>query len=288
VLVDDFEEFEVGMDEVVRINSAEQVLRVEEEEDRPAGKHYTPPVDDRRPPSLVLVRTKERNYELILLNPGSMEAHINVFLKVRQKYRGLNSAVCLPHDRFFLAKLDIQEFNNAQQIYVQLLLYPIGEFSKPVPPFTLEINLKTEIFSRRTEFIEELGEEGYEFVLEEGKNLVAEVIDNPALKSLESNFRVTYNRPKSSEVVDLHIEKLVNDPGSLDAGAMLGIQLEHFEKKITDSNLHKMPYMVFIHGVGAGTLKREIQARLKKLSFVKSFEAADPVKYGNGALVVYF
>lgn len=288
VLVDDFEEFEVEFDEVVHIHSAEQVLREDDEDDGPQTRVAAPPVDDKRPPSLILSRTPERNYELVLLNPGSMEAHINVFLKVRQKYRGLNSAVCLPRDRFFLAKLDLQEFNNAQQLYVQLMLYPIGEFSKPIPPFTLQINLKAQVFGQKMVYIDEVGAEGYEFVLEESANPVMEAIDQAALTNTESNFRITRGRQNAPEVVDLHIEKLITNPARLDAGAMLGIQLETFEKKITDANLSNAPSMVFIHGVGSGTLKREMKERLKSYDFVKSFESADPVKYGNGATVVYF
>lgn len=288
VLVDDFEEFEVGHDEVVHIHSAEQVLREDGEEDEVQTKVTAPPVDDKRPPSLILSRNQERNYELVLLNPGSMEAHINVFLKVRQKFRGLNSAICLPRDRFFIAKLDLQEFNNAQQIYVQLMLYPIGEFSKPIPPLTMQINLKSEVFGRKMEYIDEVGAEGYEFIVEESANPVMDAIDHAALANKDSNFRITRGRQNAPEVVDLHIEKLVSNPARLDAGAMLGIQLETFEKKITDANLSKAPSMVFIHGVGSGTLKREMKERLKNYEFVKGFESADPVKYGNGATVVFF
>jgi hypothetical protein len=288
VLVDDFEEFEIGTDEIVHIHSAEQVLRDDVEDDSKPIKSSAPPVDDKRPPSLILLRTKERNYELVLLNPGSMEAHINVFLKVRQKYRGLNSAVCLPRDKFFLAKLDLQEFNNAQQIFIQLMLYPIGEFSKPIPPFTMEINLKTDVFGHKAERIDGLEGEGYKFVLEESDKPVIVAIDHAALANLESNFRINRGRQNAPEVVDLHIEKLVSNPARLNAGSMLGIQLETFERKITDANLHKVPSMVFIHGVGTGTLKREMRERLKGYEFVKNFESADPVKYGNGATVVFF
>ncbi|MEM6269278.1 MAG: Smr/MutS family protein [Bacteroidota bacterium] len=290
VLVDDFLELEMGTDEVVHIHAQEEILRRPDEEDEPAAKVLIPQVSDRQPPSLVLARNADRDYELWLLNPGGSEMHFNVFLKTRNKYRGLNSAICAPRDKFFIAKISTQDFHNAQQIYVQVLPFPIGEFVKPVPPFVLQISIKTQVFNRKAESVPELGLEGYEFILEETADPLLEAIDRASTQ--DSNFRITRKGKgggaSAPQVVDLHIEKLVDNPARLNSPTMLNIQLEHFERKLTDANLHHARSIVFIHGVGSGKLKREMKQRLAEYDFVSHFRAADPVLYGNGATVVHF
>lgn len=285
VLVDDFLEIEVGVDEVVPIHAAEEILRNPHQEEAPPAKVQVPLVDLKRPPSLILFRNDSRDYELWLLNPGGTEVHFTAFLKVRHKFKGLNSGACLPRDRYFIGKLNSQDFHNTQQVFIQLLQYPLGEFVKPIPPYSIEIHTRTEIFEKRPDTIPEFGVEGYEFVLEE-KNEVAEAISEFDMS--QSNFRIRQRKAKAPRVVDLHIEKLIDNPASIDAHAMLRIQLEHFERSISDVQLSQASSVVFIHGVGTGKLKREMQDRLRNYDFVSRFEAADPVKYGNGATVVFF
>ncbi|MEM7038676.1 MAG: Smr/MutS family protein, partial [Bacteroidota bacterium] len=296
ISVDDFFEIEVHVSEVARIHSGENTLVKEaeaekEQQKKKKGKIVTPEPPKRpaiQPPSVVIVQNPDRDYEIILLNPGGQESLFTSFIKVRHKFRPLNAALVPPQDQHLIAKFTPQEFHMAQMLFVQLLQYPRADSAKPIAPITREIRLKAEVFSRPAERIPELGQEGHEFVLQD-KLPEPEVLDAEAA----DHVRVTAQRPSSQpsappEVVDLHIQFLVDNQLGLTADATLRIQLEQFERKITDGHLHKRVSMVFIHGVGSGVLKREIRNRLKNYAFVERHENADPIQYGNGATIVYF
>lgn len=86
-----------------------------------------------------------------------------------------------------------------------------------------------------------------------------------------------------SREVDLHIENLIADSGSLAAGEMREIQLETFEKAMDKAILDQVETLIIIHGVGAGVLKEEIHRRLGKRRDIQFFKEGNRDKYGFGA-----
>ncbi len=96
---------------------------------------------------------------------------------------------------------------------------------------------------------------------------------------------LSFERP--SAVVDLHVEALLpNGPGSRQAGELLDLQLETFEKMIENAIATGMSEITFIHGVGSGTLRTELHRRLGRHTHVKYFEDAQKQKFGYGATKV--
>lgn len=288
VLIDDFYEMEVGVGEIVKINAAENVLRRaedgEETDDKPKKKGVGPalaPAPD-LPASFVLYKNAEMDYEFWLVNQGRNELLFTMYIKVGNKYSSYNSGTVLPRNNHFLGKQSPADFHMARTLYLQVLKFPRIEHPKPIPPITLEINVKTDIFVKPPIRIPELNVEGWEFMLEEKVEAPVEYDDF-------GDVRVVMQKPaKPPKVVDLHLHKIMKDPMGIDSATMLRLQLEAFEKSITDAQAHHLDSMVFIHGIGNGTLKKEIHNRLKAFSFVKRYELAEPMAYGNGATIVYF
>jgi hypothetical protein len=286
VLIDDFYEMEVGLGEVVKINAAENILRREgeEEAEKPKSKGVGPslsPAPD-LPASFVLYKNNELDYEFWLVNQGRNELLFTMFIKVGNKFNSYNSGTVLPRNNHFLGKQAPADFHMARSLYLQVLQFPKIEHPKPIPPVMLEINVKTDIFTLPPRMIPELNVEGWEFMLEE-KPLAQEQVDEP------SDVRIVSQKPpKPPKVIDLHLHKIVKDPMNIDSHTMLRLQLEAFEKAITDAQAYHLDSMVFIHGIGNGTLKKEIHQRLRGYAFVKHFELAEPVLYGNGATIVFF
>ena len=87
--------------------------------------------------------------------------------------------------------------------------------------------------------------------------------------------------------VDLHIDKIIENYSDLTPSQILNIQIEHFRKKleecILDNNVKKV---VFIHGVGNGTLKLEIRRILNKEYSHYDYQDASFAEYGYGATMV--
>lgn len=86
---------------------------------------------------------------------------------------------------------------------------------------------------------------------------------------------------------DLHIEKLVKNKSGLSNFDILTIQLETAKKHIEFSIKNRIPKIVFIHGVGEGVLKSELDFMLKRYEQI-SFQDANYQKYGLGATEVFF
>jgi DNA-nicking Smr family endonuclease len=108
----------------------------------------------------------------------------------------------------------------------------------------------------------------------------------------ESNFRkVTYDVSELSEFVneiDLHIEKIHNNPKKLDNSQILRIQLDYFENYIEKATRLGVDRVFVIHGVGEGKLKNAIATRLIQMPNVKSFKNEYHPRYGYGATEVIF
>ncbi|MCL6265318.1 Smr/MutS family protein [Flagellimonas myxillae] len=92
------------------------------------------------------------------------------------------------------------------------------------------------------------------------------------------------NEPKM--VVDLHINQLVKSPKGLSNFDMLELQLETAKRQLEFAISKRIQKIVFIHGVGEGVLKEELQYLFKKYDKVKWYDA-DYQKYGLGATEVY-
>ena len=85
--------------------------------------------------------------------------------------------------------------------------------------------------------------------------------------------------------VDLHINKLVKSTRGLDNYDMLNLQLDTAKRKVEFAIQKRISKIVFIHGVGEGVLKSELQSLLNKYP-VKHYDASYK-QYGLGATEVY-
>ncbi|MGV3696887.1 Smr/MutS family protein [Flavobacterium sp.] len=86
---------------------------------------------------------------------------------------------------------------------------------------------------------------------------------------------------------DLHIEKLVKNHKSLSNYDILTKQLDTAKYHIEFAIKNRIPKIVFIHGVGEGVLKSDLDSLLGRYDNI-SFQDANYQKYGQGATEVYF
>lgn len=88
--------------------------------------------------------------------------------------------------------------------------------------------------------------------------------------------------PRQIEI-DLHIEQITKDYGKLNAAQILELQLKTFESALDKAILEAYDEIVFIHGVGNGTLRHEIHKRLSKHPGIAYYKDARKEKFGYGA-----
>jgi dsDNA-specific endonuclease/ATPase MutS2 len=85
--------------------------------------------------------------------------------------------------------------------------------------------------------------------------------------------------------VDLHIHQLIPSTKGMDNFDILSIQMEHAKHKLEFAIKNRIPKLVFIHGVGEGVLKSELEFMFK--NYHVDFYEASYKKYGLGATEVY-
>jgi len=115
-------------------------------------------------------------------------------------------------------------------------------------------------------------------------------INHPLLKqkTAENSRKKSLFKKEKNEVVfevDLHINKLINSTRNLDNFDILTLQLNTAKRKLKYAISNRISKVVFIHGVGEGVLKTELQYLLRK--YPVDFYDASFQKYGLGATEVY-
>jgi len=85
---------------------------------------------------------------------------------------------------------------------------------------------------------------------------------------------------------DLHIEKLTKNYKGMNNYDILNLQAETAKRHVEFAIRNRIPKIVFIHGVGEGVLKSELDFMLGRYDVI-TFKDANYQKYGLGATEVY-
>lgn len=113
-----------------------------------------------------------------------------------------------------------------------------------------------------------------------------------AIKEKESNFRKQKPKLASNKKsvpaleVDLHIDKLVPSTRGLDNYDLINIQIDTAKRQLDFAIQKRFQRIIFIHGVGEGVLKSELESLFRRYDFLNYYDA-DYRKYGRGATEVY-
>lgn len=86
--------------------------------------------------------------------------------------------------------------------------------------------------------------------------------------------------------VDLHLHKLTNCERGMSNFDKLNLQIETAKQQLEFAVKKRIQKVVFIHGVGEGVLKMELETLFNRYDNIKYY-AADYKKYGLGATEVY-
>jgi hypothetical protein len=230
------------------------------------------PINDREVAQHLINNT---DWDLPFMLSGGSEPHL----------RGLASGVLRARDTHKVQDLLIKDFEEWGAFTFQAFFFrPAFMVLRETLVKKLKFRSNTFFKSKRKTPI--LEKESYLFQLDEEP---ARAMTIEPSKIVESMFQkeektIPMSLPsKPSAVVDLHIEKLTSNHTSLDNSQMMEIQMRVFEQQFEAAIANGMDEITFIHGVGNGVLKYEIQRRLSGHRNVKYFEDAQKEKFGYGA-----
>ncbi|MFC0604841.1 Smr/MutS family protein [Winogradskyella pulchriflava] len=145
-------------------------------------------------------------------------------------------------------------------------------------------------------------EDGFEFQFE-ARELILSVSENKIdssvfdvdiesikkEKELKKRKQTPKVKPKERHApkfeVDLHIHHLTDSTRNMTNFDMLNLQLDTARKQLEFAIKKRIPKVVFIHGVGEGVLRQELETMFGRYNNVKFYDA-DYKTYGLGATEV--
>lgn len=119
------------------------------------------------------------------------------------------------------------------------------------------------------------------------KKTISDVVSEKEQYSKKKQLKTkAKDRYEPTMEVDLHISKLIKFSKGMSKHDILTFQLDTAKRQLDFAIAKRIQKMVFIHGVGEGILKVELEYLFGRYNNIKFYEA-NYQKYGLGATEVY-
>jgi hypothetical protein len=231
---------------------------------------------------------------LYAINDSEYFLYYRVGYQQQGKYYYLKSGEIEPNTKCFLADFDQVSLGRIALFHLQALPVSSGQYFRLLPldeeiDITQYDFMKNHMYKVNEYFDERALIPGVTSAIGQKQQKVTE----PPSETL-NNRNVSKAKEKKTVFqgsdtleVDLHIETIRNDYSGLSNGDILRIQMGCFRSALEDAISNKMKRIVFIHGVGNGTLKLELRNELKRNYPEFTWQDASFKEYGFGATMVH-
>jgi Smr domain len=240
---------------------------------------------------LAFLPINDKSLSVYIINNSDWDLPFSLTTGSEKAHRGILGGF-LKAKSFQTSPVDLllKDFDEWGSFTFQAFYYTFG-FHFERPNFTKKLRLRANTFFNQKKIAPLLQKETYLFQLDAEDIPDAGLqINVQELKEKMLDVKTGENSPntfeKPSSTIDLHIEKLTNDNFGMNNSQMLELQLRTFESKFENAIASGMDEIVFIHGVGNGVLKQEIQRKLAGHKNVAWFQDAQKEKFGYGATLV--
>ncbi len=224
-------------------------------------------------------------YHQYLINQTSYELTFQFYTEKNNTYQGISSDIIEAFNYKKIASFPLSDLDFHPVYHFQFLFFKIGDF-QPKQPVIYKKQLKGKSIIMSEKDIPILGGKGHLIELEESLNspIHTEFLQENLMNN-KSSFKSEVEKPNSE--IDLHIEELTEEFPTMTANEMLQFQLAVFNKNLEQAISHQFSTIIFIHGVGNGTLRNEIHRQLGKHPNIRTFKDARKEKFGYGATEVF-
>jgi hypothetical protein len=208
-------------------------------------------------------------------------------------YRSVESGKMNPNSNRYIESFTTMDLNDLPEFQFQLLFF-LEESPKLESPAVKSIHLnpvkfykqnsyeKTRYFTQNAMIISLLAPDM--------ETEVDKLTDTELTKIVQGKDepKVIVKRTVSPELteIDLHIHELLEDTRGLTNHEMLEVQLGRFRNEMETAIANGTRRIVFIHGIGNGTLKQELRKELSTKYKKYDFQDASFKEYGYGATMV--
>jgi hypothetical protein len=201
----------------------------------------------------------------------------------------VSSGIIEPDTKAYLASFDQTSLSKISHLHIQILFVSKGRYTRKSPVDKLLdlnlINFSKESYYRENDYFEEkavlFGISDNETINDVQIDVPEEVIHEKLKVDIPSKPKKKEPQPDTLEI-DLHY-----DGGNLNPGAILALQMSRFHSGIEEAISKNLKRVVFIHGLGQGTLKMQIRKEIQEKYPNFIYQDASFKEYGFGATMVH-
>lgn len=241
------------------------------------------------------------NFNIEIINNSQYNILFSLCFRQKNIDLGLKAGLINSVSSIGVYSLSKKELESWSDVHVQLIFHKSGNFS-PISGVQKTFPLKTNQFNalQLLKKVPLLDLNAYLLVLADtheikpfskemvehsfhAKALKDQLYSPKAVRDRAENFRI--NSRNGYAEIDLHIEELLDNYSGLSNAQIVEIQLKHCRKAIENTLASGGGKLTIIHGVGNGTLKKEIRNLLQGYDGFRFYDAPYE-KYGYGATEV--
>ena len=241
----------------------------------------------------------DSNVELYLINDSNYHSYYNIMIKFGA-FHVSHPGKIEANSKVLLKTFKKELLNDMDSLVAQCMYYK-NEPHEVKPAVSKEIKLNPVKFFKESSFTENdfFYEKAYLITVfdESGKvQQMPEISEKEIKRAIQEKAESRRgNRPRKFESskrkeireIDLHIHELLDDTTGLSNKEMLDVQITRFDEEINKAIKEKVKKIVFIHGLGNGTLKTEVRKELDRKYKKYRYQDASFKEYGFGATMVY-
>jgi hypothetical protein len=219
-------------------------------------------------------------YHLYVINNTDYDLLLNCFTEKTKKFSGVFSDKIKQRSYEKITSCNINDFEKWPTYHFHFLYSYHGEYT-PVQPLIIHKEFKNKTFFKSEASAPLIQKKGHVFQLDELTVNAQKIMENAYASRVPERMISLPLRE-----VDLHIEELTENFAEMNSQAILNLQMETFRRNLDAAVVHHYRSIIFIHGIGNGTLRNEIHKQLGKHPDVKTFKDARKDKFGFGATEV--
>lgn len=193
---------------------------------------------------------------------------------LKKHYAGILSS----NEKALLPKLDYETILGLKKLKIKSL--QLCDYSSETELAIINKNFPAKDFIQKID-----AESTYVWAIRD--EVVTQIPNSPITKTVAVKSNQILKIIDNTAEIDLHIEELIDDMGSMDNHQKLTYQLNHLNRCINEAFERRIRKLTIIHGVGKGVLKAEVEKYLKEISNI-TMQASPMSKYGVGATDVFF
>lgn len=242
-------------------------------------------------------RLSQTAFDLYLVNDSGFRLHYVVASRQSDSrdWTLVGAGEAEPDMQVFLGEVAQCDLNSLAVISVQLLAYKAGNTFELQPPVASETRMDLTRLAKLHCFTSTAYSDTPVLtvpVVTNGKvvrplrleALVEEYLPSaPKPEPRASKPQPRKPRMEEPEVVDLHIDQLLDSTSGLQPADMLACQMREFDRRMEQAAKHPGRKIIFIHGKGEGVLRAALLDRLRRRWPKCEAQDASFREYGFGA-----